>query len=453
MTNVTRKIFMGLALASTASFIAMDAYATEGYFTNGAGARNKAMAGAGVADGSDATALIVNPAGMVGNGTDMTISVSLFGPKRKFKGTGNTPSFTPGGEFESSENLFAIPNIAFVKAIDDTSSWGVSIAANGGMNTNYRNVTNPTCQYLFAQTPPRAPASSGVFCGGTTGINLSQALMSVGYAKQIGKFKIGVAPIFGFQMFEATGLQAFTFPGGPGQPAPTSNPAAMTNNGTDTATGFGGKVGVEFALSDTVRVGGTYQSKINMSKFDKYAGLFADQGDFDVPANYQVGISADFTPNFTLSADYKHISYSSVNSVGNPQMVIDPASGFPLQFGTSGGPGFGWADMDIIKVGAEWEANDSVTVRAGYAHNNQQINKNNITLNLLAPGVVQDHFTAGGAVAFNDRNSVEFGVMYAPTESVAGIEITPQGPNPGHANTISMKQFEVTVGWKLKFGH
>jgi len=453
MANLKKKLLLGLAMASTATFIVTEAYATEGYFTHGAGARNKAMAGAGVADGRDATAAITNPAGMVGNGSDLTVSLSLFSPKRKFTGSGTVPSFTPNGTFESSEKLFAIPNIAYVRELDDTSAIGVSIAANGGMNTNYRNVTNPTCQFLFAQNPPQAPADNGVFCGGTTGVNLSQALISVAYAKEMGNFKIGLAPVFGFQMFEATGLQAFTFPLGPMLPAPTSNPSAMTNNGVDTSTGIGGKIGVEFDLSESFRIGGTYQTKINMSKFDKYAGLFADGGDFDIPSSIQVGVSADLSDKLTVNADFRHIKYSDTPSVHNPQIVIDPNTMFPLQFGTDGGPGFGWDDVNAYKIGAEYRANDQWTLRAGYAHNQQPISGENITLNILAPGVVQDHITAGGEVAVGERHSLEFAFMYAPTEEVSGIEITPQGPNPGHMITAEMKQFEATIGWKMKFGN
>ena len=77
MNGHIKKITVGLLLSSAATLTAMDAFATEGYFTHGAGARNKALAGAGVADGRDATALITNPAGMVGNGTELTVSVSL----------------------------------------------------------------------------------------------------------------------------------------------------------------------------------------------------------------------------------------------------------------------------------------------------------------------------------------------------------------------------------------
>ncbi len=425
-----KKITMSLALASSVSLLAMDAFATEGYFTNGSGARNKAMAGAGVADGRDATALITNPAGMVGNGSDLTVSVSLFSPNRRFTGTGGA-GFTPVGEFKSSENLFGVPNIAYVKAIDDTSSWGVSIAANGGMNTSYRGVTNPAC------ASPPLPANNGVFCGGTTGVNLSQALISVGYAKKMGDFSIGIAPVFAFQMFEATGLFAF---GGV-----SSNPGALSNNGIDTATGFGGKIGVQYDVADNIRIAGMYQSKIGMSKFEKYSGLFADGGDFDIPSNYQIGISADVSPDLTVSLDYRRINYTDVPAVSNSSRI-------PLPFGALGAGGFGWDDVNVVKVGAEWRANDQWTLRAGFAANSQPINGDDVTLNILAPGVTTKHITAGGEFALNDRHSFEFGVMYAPTDSVSGIEITPAGPNPGRTITIEMKQFEATFGWKMKFG-
>lgn len=452
MNGHIKKISLAMMLAGATALIAPSGFATEGYFTHGSGARNKAMGGAGVADGRDATAAIINPASMIGVGNELTVSVSLFSPKRKFLGSGPAPSFTPSGIFESSEKLFAIPNLAYVHQIDDTSAWSIGLSANGGMNTNYRNVTNPTCQFLFSMTPPMAPADNGPYCGGTTGVNLSQALISASYAKKFGNLSFSISPVFAFQIFEATGLQAFTFPGGPGQPAPTAFPTRMTNNGSDKSTGFGGKVGFQWEVSPEIRIGGTYQSKIGMSQFDKYAGLFADQGDFDIPSNYQIGISADVSPNLTVSMDYRRINYTDVNSVSNPQIVIDASTGFPKQFGTTDGPGFGWTDVSVFKVGAEWRANDQWTLRAGFARNSQPVQGENITLNILAPGVVRSHFTAGGAFNMNEKHSFEFAVMYAPPESVSGIEITPQGPNPGHTISAKMNQVEATFGWKMKFG-
>ena len=55
-----------------------------------------------------------------------------------------------------------------------------------------------------------------------------------------------------------------------------------------------------------------------MQDFDKYAGLFAEQGGFDIPPTLQAGIAFDLTPNLTLLADYRHIWFGSVKSIANP---------------------------------------------------------------------------------------------------------------------------------------
>jgi long-chain fatty acid transport protein len=436
MHNTSKKSLIIMAVAAGSVFASSDAFATEGFFTHGSGARNKAMGGAGVADSRDATALAINPAGIVGVGDEVAIAISGFSPKRKFTGSG-TPSFTPNGEVESSNNLFAIPNAVYVKQIDDVSAWAIGMSANGGMNTTYKGVVNPTCQFLVGQTPPQAPADNGVFCGGDSGVNLNQALISVGYARDMGGLKIGVAPIFAFQIFKASGLSAF---GGF-----SSSPTNLTNNESSKSTGFGAKIGAEYAVSDAVRVAASYQTKINMSEFDEYAGLFADGGDFDIPSNYQIGISADFTPDFTVNLDYRHIKYSDNGAVSN-------SSRTQLPFGADGGPGFGWDDIGAVKIGAEWRASDQWTWRAGFATNDQPVQSEDITLNVLAPGVVTKHITAGAAYDMDNGHTLEFAIMHAPTESVSGNEVI-AAPNPGHFIKAEMSQLEVTLGWKYSFGN
>jgi len=79
------------------------ASATEGYFQNGYGARQKALAGAGAADSRDATAAALNPAGLVHVGTEASIAASLFSPHREIE----SPAL--GGTVESSSNYFVFP--------------------------------------------------------------------------------------------------------------------------------------------------------------------------------------------------------------------------------------------------------------------------------------------------------------------------------------------------------
>ncbi|WP_095013024.1 OmpP1/FadL family transporter [Tsuneonella mangrovi] len=408
---------------------ANNAMATEGYFANGAGARAKALAGAGAADARDATAIVVNPAGLADlKDSEIDISVSLFNPNRSYTVTGG-PGFLPAGTTNSGSKVFPIPNFALAYRVSPTDVVGLSISGNGGLNTNYGPVTNPACG-----TAP-FPAPDGTYCGGPAGVNMMQMFVSAAYAHDFGPLKIGISPILAYQRFTARGVLAF---GGV-----SSDPTALSDNGYDSSTGFGARFGVELAPTPGFRIGGAYQTKMSMGQFKKYAGLFADQGGFDIPSTWQVGVAADVTPQFTLMADYRRINYSEVPSVGNPSSVM-------LPFGSTDGPGFGWKDVEAWKFGAEYRMRGGGAVRVGYAHNTQPISGSDVTLNVLAPGVIQDHFTAGGSIPVGSRSSFEVAAMYAPTAKVSGIEVTPMGPNPGRTIEIQMNQFEFTLGWKLK---
>ena len=92
--------------------VAGNAAATEGYFQYGYGARQKALAGAGVADSRDATAAALNPAGLVDVDDQMNISASIFRPLRGFVGSGQ-PGVTPFGDIDSGRNYFLISNFAW----------------------------------------------------------------------------------------------------------------------------------------------------------------------------------------------------------------------------------------------------------------------------------------------------------------------------------------------------
>lgn len=406
---------MGLALPSAAQ-------ATEGYFQHGYGARHKALGGAGVADGRDSTAISLNPAGLVHSGNEITAAVSAFSPRREFEG-GPGGGFTPVGTIESDSNWFAIPNLAATYRLAPNpfaDVIGVSVYGSGGMNTDY-------------------PGSPPVFGFGSLGVDLQQALLSVSLAKTIAPgVSVGVAPILARQQIKLKGLGAFAL-----APGFSIDPDAVTNNGHDVSWGFGVRGGVEWAVAPNVRVGVAGNTPIWSQKFDKYRGLFAEQGSFDIPASIQAGIAVDVTPNLTLLADYRHIWFGSIASIANP-------STNQAQLGADNGPGFGWDDVDVIKLGVEWRSSPDLTLRAGYSYATNPISSRDVQFNILAPAVVQHHITAGFEYKLDNAWSVEFAGLYVPEETVRGYEIPPG--NTSHAIDISMYQFEATLGVKYRFG-
>ncbi len=389
------------------------------------------MAGAGVADGRDAAVLAINPAGLIGAGDSATVSISLFFPDRGYVGSG-PGGFTPAGDIEGNDTeFFPIPNAAYSRLIGDRTAFGIALYGNGGLNTDYESLVNPACAM------PMLPAADGVFCGGETGVNLNQAFIAVGLAHDFGGFVLGVAPILALQQFEAKGLAAF---GGV-----SIDPANLSNNETDTSIGGGVRVGFQTSLSDSLRFAASYQTKIWMGRFNDYAGLFADGGDFDIPQNIQAGVAFDLSENLTFAFDYRWINYSGVNAVGNATSVM-------LPFGSPDGPGFGWDDVHAFKFGGEYRTEGGAALRLGYARNTNPIGPEDVTLNLLAPGTIVNHFTAGFELPLGKRHSIEGGFLYAPQSTVSGIEVTPFGPNPNRIIDIGLSEIEFTIGWKFRFG-
>jgi long-chain fatty acid transport protein len=389
-----------------AALAASPALATEGYFSHGYGAVNKSLAGAGVASGFDAMSQATNPAALTQVDPQFTIDFSLFSPRREANLAGN--NVVPGIH-ESDNDYFLIPSIAGSYAIDDVSAWGWAIYGNGGMNTTY---------------PPIGPFGSP----GQTGVDLSQIFFQGTYARDVGGgVTLGIGPIFAVQRFKAYGIQAFS--------GFSSDPTKLSNNGYDWSYGLGGRLGLQWEIVPALRFGASYQSRTYMTEFDEYKGLFAEQ-----PPALQAGFSWQTTPDVTLLADWKRIWYSDVESVGNP-------FAFPPPFlGDDGGPGFGWEDIDAFKFGVQWQSSPTIALRAGIGLNDNPIPSSEVLFNVLAPGVQEQHYTAGLTWQHTPNSAFNFGAMYSPSNSVTG-------PNPfgGGDITIEMYQWELTAGWTRTF--
>jgi len=405
-------IFGAVAAAAPAS-------ATEGYFSIGFGAVQRAMGGAGVAHTNDAMSAAANPAGVADVGRELTMGIQLFNPVRGFEGTGTF--FVPPFEVESDKNFFLAPNVAYNVPLANGAVLNFAAYGNGGMNTTYPDVANPNCL-------------SGVFCAGPAGVDLMQLFLSVTYAKKVGNVSFGIAPTVAIQGFSASGLGAFG--------AISVDNTALTDNGQDWSYGYGLRAGIEIDLSDALRFGLAGQTKMWMSELEMYAGLFEDGGDFDIPASITAGFALDLQPNLTLMLDYQHIFYSDVGALGN--------AGDAGPLGAPDGAGFGWDDVDVVKLGVEWRASDKMTLRAGYAYASNPVGPEDVTLNILAPGITTHHFTAGGTYNINDRNAINFSAVYAPESTVSGAETTPKGPTPGTVE-LKMYQASINVEWSRTF--
>ena len=400
-------------------------WATNGYFSHGTSIAEKGMAGAGVAYSQDTLAAANNPAGMVWQGKRYDIGASLFAPKRHYDVSGapsGPPSFglAPGKEDSDSE-LFLIPQYGQNWMLDDSRSIGVSVFGNGGLNTDYDG--------------------SNTFYDGTAGVDLSQLFIATTYAAKLSdKTSWGISGIIAYQRFEAKGLANF---------APFStDPGNLTNNDHDSSTGIGVRIGVQTEISPGIRFGAAYQPEIDMDEFDDYSGLFAEQGDFDIPSNFTVGLAIDVRDHGVLVVDVQQINYEDVDAVSNKFENLTTGcfmGDSDSCLGGDDGAGFGWEDMTVVKIGYQWQDGD-MTWRVGVSSGDQPIPDDEVLFNILAPGVMEEHVTFGFTKQIDENSSFNFAAMYAPSNSVKGTNAL----DPAQDIELEMEQYELTFGYNRR---
>jgi long-chain fatty acid transport protein len=385
----------------------------------------KGMAGASTANHDDAFFGANNPAAAAFAGNRMDLGVDLFSPIREATATGAT-AFASG---ESDSNYFLVPEFGYNRMLNSNLALGVTVYGNGGMNTDYPG--NPS----FGNT--------NILGGtGSLGVDLMQLIIAPTAAYKVNaNHAIGISPLLGYQRFKAEGVNSFA--------GISSNAAALSNNGYDDAFGYGVRIGYIGKISPTVTIGAAYASKMNFEEFSKYAGLFAEQGDFDIPENYNIGISWQATPQIKLALDYQRINYSDVRSVANASsnFGLGP-TGF---LGTPNGAGFGWDDVDVWKLGVEYKYSQKLTLRAGYSHNDNPINGTDAveaTFNILAPAVNEQHVTLGFTYTLASGNELTMAYMHAFDNEVSGAR---PGGFGGGTDTIKMYQNSLGIqySWKM----
>lgn len=414
----THRAFRLLALTL---LLALPAFATDGYFSSGFGVKQQGQGGAGVAFPQDSITAATNPAGMALVGDRFDFGMSWFRPIRDTSITGSGAPGVDGIYDGSRKKNFFIPELGYNHLFNPKLAFGVSVYGNGGMNTAY---TTPF----------------PLFSGPTTfraGVDLQQLFVSPTVAfKANAHNAFGVSLNIAYQKFAAQGLENFA------NSSFSSAPANVTERGFSNSFGAGVRVGWLGTINQSLSLGATFQSRTYMQKFDKYKGLFAEQGGFDIPANVAGGVACKVHPKATILFDVERIFYDQVNSIAN----VD----FPIQapLGANNGPGFGWHDVTAEKLGFDFKLSPTLTLRAGFNHSGLPFDSSQNLFNILAPAVVQNHLTFGATVGLQNGKEVSIAYLHAFRNTLNGVNSIPAAFGGGEANLrMYQDSIGVSFGW------
>ncbi|MDP1926101.1 MAG: outer membrane protein transport protein [Thiobacillus sp.] len=438
------RFVMKHAALAAACMAAFPAYATNGYFLPGSGFRSQGMGGVGIAYGRDSLSIASNPANIVNTGMRGDMGFGVFNPERHAavgRDAGQRSSLFAGNSFfgsvESDNKYFIVPEMGMTMPLTESLHAGFVVVGNGGMNSTYRE----NFFSFNSDTPSR---------DSTVGVDMMQLLvpLTLGY-KVNENHAFGASLNFAVTRFRAYGLEAFKeFPIG-------SDNEHLTGQGFDYSYGAGVRLGWqgEF-LEDKLTLGLVYTSRTYMTKFDKYRGLFAEQGGFDIPENYGIGIAVKPKKNLVIAADVMRIMYNDVKSVGNrgpgtpyTSLGIPAIVDATTLLGLDNGMGFGWNNQTVYKLGIQYGVNNKLLIRTGYNYGKSPIPHDQLTFNTLAPAVTERHYSVGFTYKPSDELEVTGTYMY----------IAPNGQhNPSNQNilggvAIDMHQnlFALSLGWVL----
>jgi long-chain fatty acid transport protein len=474
------------ALAAAIALAQTPAWATNGYFMPGYGFRAMGMGGVGIAYGVDSLSIVANPANIVNTGMRADMGMGVFYAKRYAKlgdsasseledcsalplGQTKTRNCNPGFYFDngstSNRDYFLMPEMGMTMNLSESLHAGIAFVPNGGGSTVYpENIFN--FQFGGMIDTPGA--------GKTVGGELMQLLVPVTVGYKINEnHSVGVALDLAVQRFRMYGLEAFAAFSEKYNVPITADAAHMTGQGFDYSYGAGVKVGYLGNFFDNkLSAGVSYTSRTYMTKFDKYRGLLAEQGDFDIPANYGVGIAYKPKKNIVIAADINKIEWSSIAALGNRGPYSSPPSptNYPksvstnyaidaipstvdatLSTGNDQGMGFGWKDQIIYKIGVNWGVNNRLQLRAGYNYGASPIEDDQLTFNTLLPVTTEKHYTLGFTYKATDELEITGTYMLAPNASQQSSNLR---QNVVGAVDIGMEQhmFALSLGWVLDPG-
>jgi long-chain fatty acid transport protein len=407
-------------------------FGTNGYFDYGYGIKGKGMGGASISCSASTLCSATNPATMSLLNNRIDLGGYLFRPFRSATIEG-TPEFMPGqggfsdGNFESGNRTFLVPEFGYAKRFNERWVGGVMLYGNGGMNTSYRSAI-PLLDAQRMDDPAYVPSP--------TYSNLEQLFLTLAAAYRFDeRHTFGFSATMAVQRFEVRGLGNF---------APFSqDPQHVTNQGLATSLGLGIQVGYLGNWTERFTFGATYVSKIDPGAFDEYRGLFAEEGSFAIPAHYGIGMNFRPVPELKMALDVVHIDYEGVPALANGMAAL--AQGFPL--GSPQGPGFGWENMTVVKMGVNWSQSPKNEWRLGYNYGKQPIPSSEVLFNILAPAVVEHHFSGGYTRHFG-AHELSLLVTFVPEETLSGEFMMMMGQMPVSGDvSLAMDQYTIGVGY------
>jgi len=409
---------------------------------NSASGMGKAFAGAAAA-AEDASTVWFNPAGMtyLGESLDgksqLSNSAHLISAKTEFtdKGSGIPSSLgnaTLDGDKNISETVNSlVPNLYYVRPINDKLHFGLALNGPFGSKTHYDkdwigryHATETDMKTLNINPSLSWKVNNKLSLGG--GISAQYIEVELGKAVDSAAVCRGVAVATARQTNSTALLDhcANTYP----KASQNKNDSHATVEGDDISFGF--NLGLLYQPTKMTRIGASYRSKIkhNLSgtaTYDMHAGLqpvvagleaagnnrFTNkdiEASVELPDSISLSLAHKVNSRLELLGDVTWTQWSTFQELRINDTAGNKVSSTPEE----------WEDVTRVSLGANYKYSDKLTLRTGVAFDQEPIPSANLRTPRI-PGNDRTWLSFGAGYKMNKKMSLDFGYSHLFLEKTA----------------------------------
>ncbi|MEM7708672.1 MAG: hypothetical protein AAF358_24155 [Pseudomonadota bacterium] len=277
------------------------------------------------------------------------------------------------------------------------------------------------------------------------GFEFERSVISSGFRQALGdESSIDVSAVFAQQGYATPGFGAVTANTAydyPGQMRRLDQKRNQFLRQGEQSSGAGLRLGLTSELNPDVTMGASFQSRIDMEAFQNYRGIYAEPGDFDIPASANFGVTVRSGRRSAVTFDVQRVFYSEVSTF-TTALLPDR---FLSLLGDSASPDFNWDDLTVYQVGWSWQSSDRSSWSVSYSTSQQPEPDSPLLARALRRDVADRNISFGldHQTTLNSRLSVN--ASYAPAEYYLG--------NPQFASPTDLRgdSIELELLWTLNF--
>lgn len=422
-------IHNALALLAAALLSPAVGHATNGMYLTGYDAGTIGRAGANLAIGDTPLAFNVNPAALCElDGRQVSVDLSILAPSLTFSNGLNR-------NVDAESRYFPLPAVAYVRAERDSRwIWGIGLIAQGGLGATFEDLNTPFGTKDETHSQVRCASITPTIAYRINDDMGLGAALNIGYADASFRFYPRTSffnrmdpanSFFGVDLHQAAGPQISARLGWWWRASDHVSFGAAYQTKTD-ATFDGGDLTVNFENHPLLQRKVHYQAEVEGFTFAAQAG---------------VGIAVRPNPRWTVAADVKRYFWDDAIDTIRVRGEKPKESGAPrtidLPFV------FNWKDQWVFATGADYQATDALTLRAGYNYGSNPVPSD--TLTPLFPATVEHHVSAGAAW-HRDGRIYELSIERATNERVTNNNPDPRVNPFGPGASVEHAQWTLSLG-------